>query len=328
MSSTLVDPPRRSRTSRTPHGRSPASRIARRSSPRERSTPARAPRCSSSARTSSAQARSRFRGAYNALSRLSADERRRGVLTFSSGNHAQAVALAGQLLDIPRVIVMPADAPAVKRAPRKNTAAKSSSTIRRARRPRSDRTPDCAGTRAHARSRRTITPTSSPARARRRSSCSRNRDRSTSCSSPAAAAGCCRAAPSPRARCRRAAASSASSRRRETMRRDRSGRKQLQTVDNPQTVADGARTPSLGSLTFPLVLEYVSDMTTVDDPTLLQTMFFLWERMKLVVEPTGALGAAAALHGGLPDRGRAGRRHPDRRQRRFFRVGEWRSSLE
>src|SRR6266566_4893059 len=57
----------------------------------------------------------KFRGAYNALSRLSAYERRRGVLTFSSGNHAQAVALAGQLLDIPRVIVMPSDAPAVKR---------------------------------------------------------------------------------------------------------------------------------------------------------------------------------------------------------------------
>src|SRR5262249_31191042 len=57
----------------------------------------------------------KFRGAYNALSRLSPDEGRRGVVTFSSGNHAQAVALAGQLLDIPRVIVMPSDAPEVKR---------------------------------------------------------------------------------------------------------------------------------------------------------------------------------------------------------------------
>src|SRR5215213_10860233 len=57
----------------------------------------------------------KFRGAYNALSRLSPDERRRGVVTFSSGNHAQAIALAGQVLDIPRVIVMPSDAPAVKR---------------------------------------------------------------------------------------------------------------------------------------------------------------------------------------------------------------------
>src|SRR5262245_45875915 len=58
----------------------------------------------------------KFRGAFNALSRLTPDERKRGVVTFSSGNHAQAISLAGQLLDIPRVIVMPTDAPSVKRA--------------------------------------------------------------------------------------------------------------------------------------------------------------------------------------------------------------------
>src|SRR4029079_2861933 len=57
----------------------------------------------------------KFRGAYNALSRMTPDERRRGVVTFSSGNHAQAIALAGQRLEIPRVIVMPSDAPEVKR---------------------------------------------------------------------------------------------------------------------------------------------------------------------------------------------------------------------
>src|SRR5512143_4053910 len=58
----------------------------------------------------------KFRGAYNALSRLAPAQRRSGVVTFSSGNHAQAIALAGQILEIPRVIVMPDDAPAVKRA--------------------------------------------------------------------------------------------------------------------------------------------------------------------------------------------------------------------
>ena len=79
--------------------------------------------------------------------------------------------------------------------------------------------------------------------------------------------------------------------------------KTLQKVDNPKTVADGARTPSLGALTFPLVLEHVNDMTTVDDPTLLKTMFYLWERLKLVVEPTGALGAAAAIEGTTSIRG-------------------------
>src|SRR5260221_9145012 len=56
----------------------------------------------------------KFRGAYNALARLSAGQRARGVLTYSSGNHGQAVALSGRLLGAPVTVVMPADAPAVK----------------------------------------------------------------------------------------------------------------------------------------------------------------------------------------------------------------------
>jgi threonine dehydratase len=82
--------------------------------------------------------------------------------------------------------------------------------------------------------------------------------------------------------------------------------KTLQRVEHPETVADGARTPSLGSLTFPLVLELVSEMTTVDDRALLKTMFHLWERLKLLVEPTGALGAAALLERRVPYGGRVG----------------------
>jgi threonine dehydratase len=78
----------------------------------------------------------------------------------------------------------------------------------------------------------------------------------------------------------------------------------LQTVQNPQTVADGARTASLGALTFPLVLQLVSGMTTVDDSALLAAMFYLWERLKLIVEPTGALGAAAAFESTIPIAGR------------------------
>ena len=64
------------------------------------------------------------------------------------------------------------------------------------------------------------------------------------------------------------------------------------------------RTPSLGVFTFPLILSLVSDMTTVDDAALLRAMFYVWERLKLVVEPTGALGAAALLEGGLDVAGR------------------------
>jgi threonine dehydratase len=77
----------------------------------------------------------------------------------------------------------------------------------------------------------------------------------------------------------------------------------LHTVHNPDTIADGARTPSLGLVTFPLVLRYVSDMLTVEDAALLGSMFFLWERMKLVVEPTGALAACALLEKRFDARG-------------------------
>ena len=70
--------------------------------------------------------------------------------------------------------------------------------------------------------------------------------------------------------------------------------KRLVTIAVPDTIADGARTPSLGEITFPLVMRYVDDMLTVTDDEL-AAMFFLWERMKIVVEPTGAL-AYAALH--------------------------------
>lgn len=69
----------------------------------------------------------------------------------------------------------------------------------------------------------------------------------------------------------------------------------LQKVDNPDTIADGARTPCLGQYTFPLVLRYVDEMVTVSEAAIRRTMKFLWERLKIVVEPTGALAAAALL---------------------------------
>jgi threonine dehydratase len=69
----------------------------------------------------------------------------------------------------------------------------------------------------------------------------------------------------------------------------------LHEVEHPDTIADGARTRHLGTVTFPLVLEYVDDMVSVSDEALLRAMHLLWERMKIVVEPTGALATAALL---------------------------------
>ena len=244
----------------------------------------------------------KFRGAYNALSRLSADERERGVVTFSSGNHAQAIALAGQLLDVPRVIVMPSDAPVVKRVATEGYGGE----VVLYDRDKEDR--EEIGRRlASDRGLTLIPPYDHPHIIAGQGTAARElfEDVGTldflfaPCGGGGLLSGSALSAHAMAPNCKVIGVEPAAG--------DDGGRsfrtKTLQTVKNPKTVADGARTPSLGSLTFPLILQYVSDMTSVDDPTLLWTMFYLWERLKLVVEPTGALGAAAALEGSFPIRG-------------------------
>ena len=244
----------------------------------------------------------KFRGAYNALSRLSADERRRGVVTFSSGNHAQAIALAGQVLDIPRVIVMPSDAPAVKRIATEGYGGE----VVLYDREREDR--EAIGQRlALERGLTLIPPYDHPHIIAGQGTAARELIEEVGaldflfvpCGGGGLLSGSAISARAMAPGCRVIGVEPAAGD--DATRSFRT--KQLQTVHNPKTVADGARTPSLGSLTFPLVLQYVSDMATVDDPTLLRTMFYLWERLKMVVEPTGALGAAAALEGTTPLRG-------------------------
>jgi threonine dehydratase len=245
----------------------------------------------------------KFRGAYNALSRLSPDERRRGVVTFSSGNHAQAIALAGQLLDIARVIVMPSDAPEVKRMA---TAAYGGEIVLYDR-DRDDR--EAIGKRlAVDRGLTLVPPYDHPHVIAGQGTAARELLQEVGgldvvfvpCGGGGLLSGTALAAARMSPGCRvigvEPAAGDDATRSFKT--------RELQTVRNPETVADGARTPSLGALTFPIVLAHVSDMTTVDDPTLLRAMFHLWERLKLVVEPTGALGAAAALYGQLPIAGK------------------------
>jgi threonine dehydratase len=241
----------------------------------------------------------KFRGAYNALSRLDGDQRRRGVVTFSSGNHAQAIALAGQLLDIPRVIVMPSDAPEVKRIATEGYGGE----VILYDRDKEDR--EAIGKRLAAeRGLTLIPPYDHPHIIAGQGTAARELIEEAGpldllfvpCGGGGLLSGSAIAARAMAPHCRVIGVEPAAGD--DATRSFRT--KQLQTVNNPKTVADGARTPSLGSLTFPLVLEYVSDMATVDDPTLLKTMFYLWERLKLVVEPTGALAAAAALEGSTP----------------------------
>jgi threonine dehydratase len=244
----------------------------------------------------------KFRGAYNALSRLSADERRRGVVTFSSGNHAQAIALAGQVLDIPRVIVMPSDAPAVKRIATEGYGGE----VVLYDRDNEDR--EAIGRRLSSERGLTLVPPydhphviagQGTAALELFAEVGALDFLFVPCGGGGLLSGSALTARAMSPGCQVIGVEPAAGD--DATRSFRT--KQLQTVHNPKTVADGARTPSLGSLTFPLVMENVSDMTTVDDATLLRTMFYLWDRLKLVVEPTGTLAAAAALEGTLPIRG-------------------------
>ena len=82
--------------------------------------------------------------------------------------------------------------------------------------------------------------------------------------------------------------------------------KTLHSVKNPPTIADGTRTASLGKLTFPLILKYVDEMKTVSEKDIIEAVKFLFYRMKLVVEPSGALGIAALLSKKVDISGRAG----------------------
>jgi len=233
----------------------------------------------------------KFRGAYNAMSRLSSDERRRGVLAYSSGNHAQAVALAGKLLGIRVTIVMPADAPAVKIEATRGYGAEIVLYDKRR-----EVREEVAERVARERELPVIPPFDHPLVIAGQGTAAKELIEDAGpldflfvpVSGGGLISGCAVAASHLSPHCKvigvEPEAGDDATRSFKT--------KTLQSCHNPDTIADGARTHALGSLTFPLVLRYVSDMVTVSDAELVGAMFYLWERMKLVVEPTGALGAA------------------------------------
>jgi threonine dehydratase len=241
----------------------------------------------------------KFRGAYNALSQLPPDARRRGVVTFSSGNHAQAVALAGRLLGIPRTIVMPSDAPAIKRDATLGYGA----DIVYYDRSRENRE-SIGRSLAETRGATLIPPFDHPHVIAGQGTAAKELFEDVGpldallvpCGGGGLLAGSALAASALSPGCRvigvEPLAGNDGVRSFET--------RTLQTIADPRTVADGARTPSLGQLTFAIILEHVAGMTAVSDPPLLRAMFYLWERLKLLVEPTGALGAAALLEESLP----------------------------
>jgi threonine dehydratase len=245
----------------------------------------------------------KFRGAYNALSRLAPERRASGVVAFSSGNHAQAVALAGKLLGIPAAIVMPGDAPAVKVAATKGYGAE---VIFYDRAAGQDREAFAAGIAAE-RGATLIPPFDHAHVIAGQGTAAKELLEETGpldwlfvcCGGGGLLSGCAVAARHLSPGIKVVGVEPAAGD--DAARSFRS--KSLQRVENPQTIADGARTQSMGRLTFPLVLANVHDFLTVSDAELVEAMRFLWERMKLVVEPTGALATAGVLSGRLDTRG-------------------------
>ncbi|HUG38401.1 MAG TPA: threo-3-hydroxy-L-aspartate ammonia-lyase, partial [Candidatus Limnocylindrales bacterium] len=248
----------------------------------------------------------KFRGAYNAMARLSAEHRARGVLTYSSGNHAQALALSGRLLDTAVTIVMPADAPTVKVAA---TRAYGGEVILY---DRPGPTREEIGARlATERGLTVIPPYDHPDVVAGQGTAVMELIEETGpldlilipCGGGGLLSGSAIAARHAAPGCKVIGVEPANAD--DATRSFRT--RVLHTVTNPDTIADGARTPSLGTITFPLVLEYVHDMATVSEDAIVAATVFLWNRLKVVVEPTGAMAAAALLDGVVPARGlRAG----------------------
>jgi threonine dehydratase len=245
----------------------------------------------------------KFRGAYNALSKLDSHSASRGVLSYSSGNHAQALALAGNLLGIATTIIMPSDAPAVKLEATKGYGAKivvydRSETTREALAEEIAATEELP----------VIPPYDHPDIVAGQGTVGLELTSDVPeldlllicCGGGGLLSGCSIAARHllPSIDIIGVEPQNAD----DATRSFYSGR--LVTVHNPETIADGARTPCLGKITFPIVRSLVSDMVTVTEEAIIEAMRFLWGRMKIVVEPTGALAAAAALSGSLDLRGR------------------------
>jgi threonine dehydratase len=226
------------------------------------------------------------------------------VVAFSSGNHAQAVALAGRLLGVPATIVMPADAPAVKVAATQGYGAEVVFYDRAKGQSREKLAAEIAERKGST----VVPPFDHPSVVAGQGTAAKELIEDVGpldylfvcCGGAGLLSGSAIAAGhlSPGVRVIGVEPAAGD----DAARSFRS--KKLVTIDVPDTIADGARTQALGAVTFPLVLRHVHDIITVTDAELVEAMRFLWERMKLVVEPTGALATAAVLQGSIDVRDR------------------------
>ncbi len=244
----------------------------------------------------------KFRGAGNAIAALDAAQRERGVVAFSSGNHAQAIALAGRLQGAPVTVVMPRDAPIAKVEATRGYGAEVVLYDRYA----DDR--EAIGRRlAEANGLALIPPFDHPDVIAGQGTAAKELIEEagpldlllvclggggllagSALAAEALSPGCAVVGVEPEAGD-------------DGQRSFRSG--EIVRIAVPRTLADGAQTQALGHLTFPIIRRLVADVVTVPDAALVEAMRFFAERMRMIVEPTGCLAAAAAFTGAVGVRG-------------------------
>lgn len=244
----------------------------------------------------------KFRGAMNALSQFTPEQRAAGVVTFSSGNHAQAIALAAKLLNIPATIVMPHDAPAAKVAATKGYGG-NVVVYNRYTEDREQIGRDLATKHGLT----LIPPYDHPHVIAGQGTAAKELIEEVGpldvlyvcLGGGGLLSGSALAARHLSPECRIYGVEPEAGN--DGQQSFRSGN--IVHIDTPKTIADGAQTQHLGQYTFPLIQKHVDDILTVSDQELIDSMIFFAERMKMVVEPTGCLGFAAArankerLHG-------------------------------
>jgi threonine dehydratase len=235
----------------------------------------------------------KFRGAFNALSKFDERQRRAGVVTFSSGNHAQAIALSASLLGIPATIIMPSDAPAAKMAATRGYGGKVVIYDRYT----EDRE-EIGRALAEEHGLTLIPPYDHPDVIAGQGTAARELFEEAgkldalfvSLGGGGLLSGSALSARALSPRCALYGVEPEAGN--DGQQSFRSGR--IVHIETPKTIADGAQTQHLGVHTFEIIRREVNDILTATDAQLVECMRFFVERMKLVVEPTGCLGLAAA----------------------------------
>lgn len=236
----------------------------------------------------------KFRGAMNALAQFSVQQKKHGVVAFSSGNHAQGIALSAKLLGIPATIVMPKDAPAAKVAATQGYGA----DVVLYDRYTEDRE-EIGRALAEKHGMTLIPPYDHPHVIAGQGTAAKelfeevgNLDVLFVClGGGGLLAGSALAARHLSPLCKIYGVEPQAGN--DGQQSLRSGK--IVHIETPKTIADGAQTQHLGEYTFPVIQKNVDDILTVSDSELISCMRFFAERMKMVVEPTGCLGFAAAL---------------------------------